>query len=738
MAKNQPNLSFKNSWRTDLVAGFSVSLVALPLSLGLSIAAGAPPMAGVIAAMVGGIITTFIRSGHISINGPSPALIGIVFAAIQTLGGWEHVLGTIVIAGVIQFVFGLLKMGKLGDFFPSSVVQGMMAAIGVIILASQVHVGLGVGMSAETPIQSLAIIPKSLLELNPYIAIIFFNSLVILAWHPYVKSKFLKFIPAPMWILLLSIPMFQLFQTMSDDGVSLLGSIHPISSEYLVNLPENIWDGFSLRPNFEKIGTGGFWVVVFSIFLISTIETLLSAKAIDKIDQHKRKTNLNRDLSAMGISTVISGFLGGFPVISVIARSSVNINHGATTRYSNLFHGIFIVAFVFLFASIIQMVPLAALAAILVFTGYKLASPKVFSDASLKGYEQLMILLVTLIATLMADLIKGIAIGIVFTLLVHLIRSHLSFSLFIKYISKPVFKLSKIDNHYHLKVKGIANFINVLKLRKLLSTVPDEEEVIFDLGHTRLVDYTLLEFITGWGKEYEMEKNGSFAVVGLDEHLTTSDHPFSIHALPQLNKKRMSKRQLELFELSQHNKWTFEPKIDWLIGRLRKNKFFDTRPIEYAKNRINGSYSNGLQWEINDITFDEGALMAAEVHHATMLKIQFDKEIPDFQLEGERFFQRLLDFAIREDINFEDEASFNTKFSLRGDDRDQIKELFTSDLKFFLKNHEDYHVESQNNTILIFRYFRILSCREVNQMIKYGQELTNSLTLAVGGKVNVP
>jgi MFS superfamily sulfate permease-like transporter len=714
------------NWRNDLVAGFSVSLVALPLSLGISIAAGAPPMAGIIAAMVGGLLTTFIRSGHISINGPSPALIGIVFVAIQQLGGWEHVLGAIVVAGALQVVLGILRLGKIGDFFPSAVVQGMLAAIGVIIIASQIHTGLGVEFSGGDPLESLMAVPSSIFNMNPYIGIIFINSLVILAWHPYTKSKFFKFIPAPMWILLMAISLYMLFEW-------LLGSTSGkyITTSHLVDLPDNILDGFSIRPNFSKAGTGAFWVTVFSIFLISTIETLLSAKAIDKIDPKKRKTDLNKDLWAMGASTMASGFLGGFPVIAVIARSSVNINHGAKTKLSNLFHGLLIVLFVFLLSDVIQLVPMAALAAILVFTGYKLASPKVFKDAAYKGYEQFMILLVTLIATLMADLIKGIAIGILFTLVVHLIRSHLSFRLFTRYLMKPVYKLSKIDNHYHLKAKGVANFTNVLKLRQILSAIPSEQEVIFDFGHTRLVDYSLLEFVDTWGKDYENDHNGKFVVLGLDEHLTTSDHPFSIHALPQLEDKRLSKRQRELQELAHYHKWQFDPKMDWRIQRLRRNSFFSIRPIEYAKNNLKGAFSDRVEWEVNDVTFDEGALMAAEVHHVTMLRISYDRNIPDFELERERFFHRLLDLAIREDINFDNERGFNQAFSLKGEDREAITELFTKDLRFFLKHQEDYHIESLENQILIFRYFRILSCQEVNQMIQFGGELVRELDKAV-------
>ncbi|MFY0643909.1 MAG: SulP family inorganic anion transporter [Bacteroidia bacterium] len=721
-----------HNWRRDLVAGLSVSLVALPLSLGVAIASGAPPMAGLIAAMVGGIFTTFIRSGHVAINGPTASLIVVTLFAMGALSdpgtanGFQYVTAAFMCAGGIQLLFGVFRLGKYGNFFPSSVVQGMLAAIGVIIFASQIHVGLGVPFKGS-PLESLKAIPSSLSSLHPFVTIIFFNSLFILARHPYVKSRFVKFIPGPMWVLLTSIPLFLLFQYLSDGEVEALGDLHMINTEFLVNLPANVIDGFSIRPNFDKIGNVDFWIAVLSIFLISTIETVLSAKAIDKLDPYKRKTNLNHDLGAVGISTMVSGFLGGLPVLAVIVRSSVNINHGARTRFSNFYHGLFILAFVFLMSQYIQMVPLAALAAILVYSGYKLASPKVFKDASLKGYEQLLILINTLLFTILTDLIWGIVIGVLFTLLLHLIRSSLPPTTFLRYILNPNFSVSKIDSHFHVKAKGVANFASVLKLEKKLKRIPEKEQVIFDFSHSRLVDYSILEYVNDWGLDHENERSGSFSVLGLDEHLTTSDHPFSLHVLPPLRKKRLSKRQKELEELSNFNKWDFIPDLNWKTGRLKQNSFFLSRPIEYSKNKIKGTYKNGLHWEINDITFDEGALMAAEVHHATMLRIVYDQNIPDFTLEHEKLFDRLLDLASKEDINLGVVDSFDTSYSLKGRNKEEIKKTFNKELQIFLKNEERYHIESQNNIILIFRFFRLLNSHEINQMLRFGSLFTEQL-----------
>ena len=690
---------------------------------------GLPPkalLAGIFAAVVGGVFTSFIRSGNVSINGPSPALIGIVVAGMVTLKGWEFMLAAFVCAGALQAIFGLFKLGGLADFIPSSVVQGMMAAIGVIILAGQIHPGLGVEIGAMNDFEKLLAIPSSLANMNPLISVIFFISLVILAVHPHVTNKFVKYVPAPIWLLLIAVPLYMVFQNVLGGHITLFGTSHALNPEKdLINfdLPKDIVNDLLVFPNFTKVGSLSFWLVVLSVFLVSTIETLGSAKAIDKIDPLKRKTNLNRDVTAMGLSTIISGFIGGLPVIAVIARSSVNINHGAKTRLSNFIHGVLILLFVSLLSDYIKMVPKAALMAILVFTGYKLASPKVFKDASLKGYEQFLILTMTLVATLLTDLNKGILIGIIFTVVIHLIRSHLTAKLFFKYLAKPYFQLSEIDDHYHLKVKGVANFSSILKLRKTLALVPDNNQLVLDFSRTRLVDFSMLEFVNNWGKDYRSDRGGGFEIIGLDEHLTTSEHPYGIHALPQSVAKPLSKRQNELKELSFKNGCTFEPKLNWNTDYITANTFFETRPIEYLKNKMKGTLPCNSNWEIVDITFDEGALMAAEVHNMTMLLIDLEKNIPDFELDKERLFNRLLDYAIKEDIDLAED--FDTKFSVKGKDRKAIKRFFTKDLRQFIKSNDKYHIESTNNTVLVFRYFRVMSIAEISDLLKFGEELSD-------------
>jgi hypothetical protein len=388
----------------------------------------------------------------------------------------------------------------------------------------------------------------------------------------------------------------------------------------------------------------------------------------------------------------------------------------------------------FFLSDIIEMIPLSALAAILVYTGYKLASPKVFKDANLKGYEQLLILSATLFATMTTTLLWGVVIGVLFTLLIHLIRSSLPATLFAKYLFAPSFKLSKIDNHYYVKPKGVVNFTGVVRLEKSLRELPDNQQVIFDFSLARIVDLSVLEYVNEWGEDYVSERNGSFVILGLDDHLTTSDHPHSIHVLPPTKHRKLSKRQKEMEELCFEKNWNFDSSINWDISRLRENRFFTSRPIEYAKNNIKGSFDNGFYWELNDVTFDEGALSMAEVHHSTMLRIIFDHELPDFSVEHDRFFSRFIEFIDKDMSDLPKVMSIDKNLMVRADSEEAIKSLFTEEFQSFLLKEDEYHIECHDNIILIFKYLRTLTCDEIEEIIRFGEKLSNEFQKAL----NIP
>jgi len=329
------------NWQADMIAAISVSLIALPLSLGIALAAGAPAMAGILSAIVGGIVTTLYRGGHVSVNGPAKGVIAVILFGITVMDdgsgqAFNYVLAAIVISGAIQAVFGILKLGRLADIFHSSVIHGLLAAIGIIIFAKQIHVALGTKSESSSIIQNLIDAVLFLPNANPFVVVISFVGLLLLLFHSKISFRVFQFFPAPIWVITLSIPFTYLFNFFEPKTLDFIGNSYEVGPHLLLDIPNSFSDSI-LHPNFGKIETVEFWTTVISILIITSIESLAIAKAVDKIDPYKRKTDLNKDLTGIGLSTMIAGFVGGLPIIAVIIRSTVNIHNGAKTKWSNLY-----------------------------------------------------------------------------------------------------------------------------------------------------------------------------------------------------------------------------------------------------------------------------------------------------------------------------------------------------------------------------------------------------------------
>ncbi len=520
----------KENWRYDMLAGFQIFLIALPLCLGISLASNFPPMAGITAAMVGGLLVSRINGSHVTISGPAAGLIVVTLAGVQTLGqgdamlGYRLTLAAVVCAGALQTVLGFLKIGKLSAFFPSSVVHGMLAAIGIIIMAKQIHTVFGVKPEAKEIFDTIAEIPHSVLNLNPEIAFIGTISLLLVILWPRIKLRYLNLLPAPIIVVLVGMALGQCFDLDHQHKYLLHfpeDHVYTVGPDFLVAIPMNFLEGFYF-PDFSKFATVQFWVVVITICLVSSIESLLSAAAIDKLDPFQRQSNLNRDLTGLGIGSSVSGLLGGLPMISEIVRSSANIDNGARTGWSNFFHGLFMLGFVALFPRLIHEIPLASLAALLVYTGFRLASPKEFAKTLNIGVEQLALFMLTIIAVLATDLLVGVAIGIVAKMAIHLIRG-VSF----KTLFKSFYEIDRVDHEsYRVKVKGSVIFSNFLALKSALAEMEVRKTVYFDLSDVDFIDHTVMEFIHDFRKDYE-RRGGLCKISGLDRHKALSKHPLA-------------------------------------------------------------------------------------------------------------------------------------------------------------------------------------------------------------------
>lgn len=725
----------KENWRNDFSAAISVSLVALPLALGIAVASGVSPMSGVLSAIIGGVVTTFFRGGNLSINGPAAGLIAAILGGLVALdGNINYVLAAIVVSGAIQTALGFLKMGRFAKLLPSSVLHGILAAIGVIIFAKQIHYALGTSSDADTIIGTLLDVFNKLPEINPFVFLISLIGILVLVFYKKIKQKFIRAIPSPMWVLLLALPVVFGFDFFNEHSISLFGNTYGVGPKLLIDIPNNPLDSI-MHPDFAMIGTFPFWLTVLSITTIASVVTLASARAVDKLDPYKRTTNLNKDLVGVGLSTMVSGALGGLPIINVIVRSTVNVNSNAKTKWSNLYHGLFLILFVLLLAPVLRSVPLAALAAILVHTGFKLASPKVFKQAYNQGVEQLLFLSSTLIITLFSDLLYGIAGGILITLALHMLLAKVGFVRFFKMIYKSGSKVYLLENgSYDVKLKGISNFLYALQLDKLLKDIPKGSVVQIDLSQTRLVDLSIMENLIDFKRIHDND-GGSVKLVGLENHVASTSHNRSLKIVTGRVKKRITQRQIRLQKMAINNGWSFEREVDWNTSYLRNFHFFDSRPIEMKTNSLKGlDTKNNADWEISDIIFDEGALLALEVYQTTVQVIKLPSKIPPFIIDKEGLFDKIFDrvkvFAgANPDIDFKKHAGFSNKFQLSGENEAEIRAFFTDDLISFLEENEIHHIESNGEALMIFKYIHIARTDEVKNMLTFATNLLSHMKL---------
>ena len=478
--------------KKDILSGFLVFLIALPLCLGISLASGYPAVAGIFTAIIGGLVATFISDAELTIKGPAAGLIVIALGCVQEFGftggvdpakdyqAYRLALGVGVVAGVYQIILGLFRVGILVNLFPKAAIHGLLASIGIIIISKQFPVLMGLNPQGS-PLELLAGIPSFLINMNPKVGIIGIMGVIIVLGYGYIKNPKLKIIPAPMLMLLITVPMATFLAVGLEGSYTFNHQIYELGQKFLVNVPVNLLNAVTF-PDFSGITTetGIKYTVLFAI--IGSLEGVLSAKAIDGIDPWGRKTNLDRDLLATGLANTLSAFIGGLPMISEIVRSKANIDNGARTRFANFYHGLFLLLCVALIPGVINNIPLAALAALLVITGYRLASPHEFMTVYREGKDQFIIFVSTILGVLATDLLKGLAIGIGVRIVIHLIRGGSIFRLNAKIIPER-------DKSITIFLRGSIVFSSWIPLSKLLDRFLKEgKRVTLDISETKFMD----------------------------------------------------------------------------------------------------------------------------------------------------------------------------------------------------------------------------------------------------------
>lgn len=509
----------------DLKAGFFVFLLALPLCLGISIASGFPPVAGIYTAVIGGIIGSLLGSARLTIKGPAAGLIVIVLGAVTELGmgdpytGYQKVLAVGCVAAALQIVFGAVRGGLIGELIPSSVIHGMLSAIGVIIIAKQIHTVLGVVPASSSPLALLAELPFNLIKLNPEVFLIGALTIASLVFWPKINNKFTKIIPAP--IIALSFSMFLGFYFDFEHlhTYNFLNQNYTVDPKLLINLPASFL-GAITYPDFSSIMsfTSLKYILMFS--LVGSIESLLTVNAVDSIDPERKTSNLDRDLLATGVANFLASAIGGLPMISEIVRSKANVDAGAKSATANFSHGVFLLISVMMFPQILHMIPTATLAAMLVFTGFRLASPHEFSHNYKIGLDQFVPFMTTFVLTLAVDLLVGVVAGLMLQLILNISRGISLKHLFHVEGENQVVN----DEEHHLYVNGPILFTNTFKFKKMLDKIgPETKKVVFNFSSSKVVEYPVFKLLDTYGKN-----NGKIIEIrGLDSHESVSNHEHS-------------------------------------------------------------------------------------------------------------------------------------------------------------------------------------------------------------------
>ncbi|MBV6484299.1 MAG: C4-dicarboxylic acid transporter DauA [Flavobacteriales bacterium] len=516
-----------SSWKTDLSSGLVVFLVALPLCLGIALASTGRPdllFSGVIAGVIGGIVVGFVSNSPLGVSGPAAGLVVIVLTAIETLGSFEAFLLAVVLAGIIQIILGFVKAGIIAYFFPSSVIKGMLTAIGIILILKQIPHALGYDedfagdffleqKDGHNTFSELYYAFKYSSTGAIIISVISLLILMLFETSFMKKIKLFSFLPGALIVVFVGIFINYLFMNGFPDLV--------IKDKHLVQLPvassPSEFISFFTLPDFSFITNPNVYVVAITLAIVASLETLLCVEATDKLDPWKRRTSTNKELIAQGTGNLVSGLLGGLPVTQVIVRSSANINSGGKTKLSAIFHGIILLLSAVFIPMFLNMIPLASLAAILLMVGYKLAKPQIFIQMYKLSKLQFVAFLVTIVAIIATDLLKGIFIGMAVALFYILRRNYLNPSR----LTKETINGKDV---YKLRLSEETTFLNKASIAKTLDEIPENSDLIIDGEKTFFIAYDVLENIQEFTNYTSKIKNINVTTIGIKEVTIAGGH----------------------------------------------------------------------------------------------------------------------------------------------------------------------------------------------------------------------
>ncbi len=735
--KPQNGLKGLAHWRYDLIAGLQVALVSLPLSLGIAIASGAPPVTGVISAIIAGLIFPFLGGAYVTISGPAAGLAPALLSGMIMLGGGDLAAGyplllvAICLTGLVQVVLSLFKAGRFALFLPVTVVEGMLAAIGIMIIVKQIPALLGsFAPPAKSMLVTIAKLPGSLYGIEPAIALIGGGCLFLMFYLNRTRHAWLRRVPAPLFV--------------AGFGIG-LGYLFAIDSKYLITMPQDILEGGITLPAFEAVWQRAdlWWsvlLVVITLTLIDGIESLATIAAVDKIDPYQRRSDPNVTLRAMGVSNTLSSIFGGLTIIPGGVKSRVNIDAGGRTLWANFYNAVFLIIFLFLAKDLISHIPLAAIGAILVYVGWRLCEFSVFRKTFIIGRDQIVIFVVTIVAILATDLLFGILIGVAaeIALLAYLLMpslravltGRLSFVQSLKLLREnltglfrsPVIKVKAEERaqgpHYRISLGSLVCF-NLLSLDKLLHTIPLNASITLAVTESsRIIDHTAMEYLHQF-REASLHAGRPFEILGLENFYPFTPHPLSarMHDAKLLKEKaQVSAREAQMAAVAKRYNFQFEATTE---GTLNSHDFVYLRrgADRQESNAMTGVY-RGCEVKIFDYSHTAAPDYYSAHRHTLILLHPLkagEAPLPNLAITPGDYLERYL-------VEYQEVAvgrpALAPHYRLYAQDPARAQAVVVgTKLERLLLDRPGFYVEIRNNALLAFRPNQDLESPEAIELL---------------------
>ncbi len=729
---NKTSIFRLQNLRADFFASGMVFLLALPFCLGVSLASNMPLLSGIITASLGGIIVSFLGSSHVTIKTPSLSIVAVIALSFQYLGNdnfwltsYKELLTILILAGAIQFLIGLFRIGEVLYVLPDAIVYGLLAVCGGYIILQQIPFLLGFTPKSFDFWFILLNIPYYIWNMEVEVLIVGLVCVAIMFSFSSIRYDFVPIIPAEMVTVLVGMILAFYFNfTTADEYRKLFlpTSYQPIPY---------VWESTNFLTQISSPKT---WYYAIVIAILGSLETILNLKTIDALDFYRRKSNLQRELSVLGLVNGLGAIIGALPMVVSLEYSSTNVNSRAKTRLSSFIVGILIFCAGYLLIPIFSYIPITVLSGILIYHAHKLFSPSLFKNINSTG--QLPIFLVTIICTFLGGILVGILGGFISSLIIYLRAKTSIKNLF--FLSDTRIVDMKDRNRYKIGIRSEALASNYLHLKKIISKLPKDATIFLDFTKSRLVDYNFLELVYQHPYNYD-NQDGSIELQGLDDHKSLSKHPLATRVMmpkgSQLSvKTTFGERQLDVWGVASTNNTKFKPNMTYDGSKLQGFKFALGYEIKYRENKFTKKFETAFNSnkpiliEFFDVFFSKGIRMSEQNKFLSgYIVTDLPNEIPDFTLTQESFMSRVLQTVGYRDINFDKFPLFSEKYLLKGEDEKSIRNFFSDELIMFLEKNMNFNIEVDEKRILIYKDLQLMNRTEIEDTLLFIEEMLRTI-----------